>query len=1562
MNERPQPAARHATKRNNFPYPSSISIQKSATSSEKRSPAASPSEREIRLGELRQENSPNRPKNSYASEMEQHHRAGQTLFLRNRLSEAVDSYSHAIRVGLDELKHRNEMLSRLSKGRNVDKNEDSILMELGEAIAQVHFDMAHALEVCGKYADAKEEYGNGIGLLQNTCRKRNSDETLKRAFKNASRMESGIDVEEHRIGLQEDLESAMRKIENSSTMNAKEAARVNAMGCIKRLLRMEREAMGEQCYAVAKLKLKLAKLKCESGDLDNGLDDAESAIKTLKIVLGSRHALVGASCSFAASAYEKRVSMISGVAISSADAIDGLTADCKVMINRALELYADTLEPMQFKYSDDNSLVRPDVGEVFHKIGRLYAKKSNHSSALDAYHRSLESLGPSYQGFHSDAAFVWHDLARLHLASRKYQDVIDAADKSTQMARKVRSSSNNRRCERIEALAVWNLQIAGDAYSALNRDDEATRSYHDALAELKRIQPNSNSSRSYALGPLEESRLLKRIGMALLKQNKIEDAKVSLIDALRVMRLDRDSERSKDMPVLMADIGTLHLQTHDYNAALAVLRPCLKLYADQGVSDYSSEVQNAKDLFKRAQAQSSGRIDHSERDSFVQQHPISTQRRNIAAATSRAQVTPATLPSTEPSSNQTNISPRKLDAAFATGYSSSPNDQEKELTKQLAEAKTEIERLNRAHQAEVSMLKETHFANIRDKELSLSSELDRAKSEIVRLKEEQKNDATKLRELNAADNKQDEVKSLSSQLDKKITELAQARHMLKQMEAERDQEKKDRVQVMKSLRSEIDAAVAKTRSEMGSEIETLRKELSVSESSYQQVLKAIDEEKEELGKAHDIKMEQLMTENRALRESNQDINDLKEQMKTIMQENSLLKYDNRSLRCDKEALTTEAAALKEKLDKVSNEKTNEAVDQKTIAEKLRRTEIQLEAEKRRRAILEATLDKDDSSRQYQMQPMPGYPMFGYPHMPMNFGEKSDKKSKLLEVDLAAERENNEALEKNIAELTASLEKEKTALQTQRESLSASHEKEMNELFLELKKKEDDIAELSEIASQFHNVAAELSQTKELLEKKSKLADAYEHEHVLLAQIRETAATLEADLKEKTQEHDELVDQHQRMKKLHDDVASYYETEIEQLKAAKNETAQTLEAKLAAIKEMESAYQYDVAQLREELVEAKGQSSRLKFELDDLATSKTKELSESKGQLKVAMHEIQSLNSEISDLKQSIEVKHEEFVKIMADNEALSRSNQELNEAKGTIQSLLVENSNNQIEMDRLQGTLSDLQQENASYESQFEDLERVLDQMDSKLVNAETALQEKETAVKAAQERLASTQRELDSREKDADMIYDKYTELETSFNRVISSVIQKFETLLPEADAADSSLESLEEKKIKITTLSTIISNQLKDKDRQIDELKFDMSNTLRELDTLEAKYKQTRVDLATSMDACKNEQQLENDYDELMRYCADLENTVSESRSLGEQIHKLQHERKSQQEEISGLKESIEQLAEALKTAEEQKDVFQVRLKEALDDLEELENERNELKRDLDKTYTESAKLESS
>ena len=60
-------------------------------------------------------------------------------------------------------------------------------------------------------------------------------------------------------------------------------------------------------------------------------------------------------------------------------------------------------------------------------------------------------------------------------------------------------------------------QISGDAYTRLHRHEDATRSYQEACYEFKKILRSSNSSKIHnaSLGPVEEARLLRKLGRPL---------------------------------------------------------------------------------------------------------------------------------------------------------------------------------------------------------------------------------------------------------------------------------------------------------------------------------------------------------------------------------------------------------------------------------------------------------------------------------------------------------------------------------------------------------------------------------------------------------------------------------------------------------------------------------------------------------------------------------------------------------------------------------------------------------------------------------------------------------------------------------------------------------------------------------------------------------------------------------------------------------------------------------------------------------------------------------------
>jgi hypothetical protein len=157
----------------------------------------------------------------------------------------------------------------------------------------------------------------------------------------------------------------------------------------------------------------LSKAKFEYGDVEGGTVDADAAARTTKSVLGSSHAIVGAASSFVAGAYERRGNMMYDALIRSripgGDEDGGgkqvpLTPECKSMFTKALEWYADALGPMRYKYDGDNRddhrddrhdrVIRPDVGDVFRKISKLYTRRGNsRGSAVDACHRALEAYG-----------------------------------------------------------------------------------------------------------------------------------------------------------------------------------------------------------------------------------------------------------------------------------------------------------------------------------------------------------------------------------------------------------------------------------------------------------------------------------------------------------------------------------------------------------------------------------------------------------------------------------------------------------------------------------------------------------------------------------------------------------------------------------------------------------------------------------------------------------------------------------------------------------------------------------------------------------------------------------------------------------------------------------------------------------------------------------------------------------------------------------------------------------------------------------------------------------------
>ena len=995
------------------PYPSSISIQldglnsppgikspERKCNSEFRSPATSPGEERFRLKNgssndddddcHRQPNSPSSGNryddnsntmqgNMQGSELARYHSVGQHHFQSNRLSDAVDSYSTAIRLGLEELSARKGMISRLASHRDgnngraaasSDKHDDDdVMVHLGSSLAQVHADLGTTLEIAQRYGDAKKEWENGVGMLLHTCHVSKNDERVKVLKGNIGRMDRALSVKEERRRYTKDVEGAFQKLSNASNSSSVEnkapraAAQDEARKCIssaiRKLLRTERDSMGENSYAHAKLRLKLAKVKCEGGDIDGGLNDANSAVKTLKSVLGAKHTLVGAACLFAATVHERRATMIMENAnkrnsIGNEDEEGGtlLPPECNSLMKRALELYGDALGPLKYKYDYHNSeddgrddrqssAVQPDIAEVYHKIAKLYGKKGSHASSVDAYHRSLEAYGATgidrseitkksssyhqHHDVHPEAAIVWHDLAELHLSAKEYSNAIYAADKSSELARTVLKTSYN---ERVEVLPILANQIAGDAYGGLGRHEDATRSYQEGYYEFKKISGGSSKSRNASLGIVEEARLLRKLGLSLFRQNKLDDAKAQLMDALRILRSGKEGESSSELPDLLADIGLVHITVGEYTEAMNSLRMCLKMYADRGVSDHSHKVERANQLFKEAKR---GLMGQTSKGSSMMASP--PHRSPTASARSPLVGTPqsgSTFTSlTQPSTNYSRSSTRDSRVSGGPSLGSTPRGSPRSGHGTLQTLMEEFSEADRAwdRDSKVSHLHSSphcHGQGVFPKPPLTFEHEEAGKQEMAKLEEQHSY----------------EMQHLKKQLEDSQEMAQQYQLRLKDVEAERDQEKKDKVFAAAAHRKEVDA-VTETKmnqSATEAELDRLRKEVNVSETSYQELVTAIDDEKEKLIDAHESQVNELQNEIQQLRGQlkrsggiensrlSEDLFAKKYEVERLMQQGqkaskeiASLKSTNLTLQSEKDVALREVTALKERNDKLQSD-------------------------------------------------------------------------------------------------------------------------------------------------------------------------------------------------------------------------------------------------------------------------------------------------------------------------------------------------------------------------------------------------------------------------------------------------------------------------------------------------------------------------------------------------------------------------------------------------------------------------------------------------------------------
>ena len=755
------------------------------------------------------------------------------------------------------------------------------------------------------------------------------------------------------------------------------------------------------------------------------------------------------------------------------------------------------------------------------------------------------------------------------------------------------------------------------------------------------------------------------------------------------------------------------------------------------------------------------------------------------------------------------------------------------------------------------------------------------------------------------------------------------------------------------------------------EVEQLRNKLIVSETSYQQLVSAMDDDKERLTKLHEGKVRELHNEIETLKQyklkhhttsgggdkieysrlieelssKKHEIGVLKETNEKLSREVTTLTSTNRTLSTKNESLTKNVSSLKNtneslhvEVQRLSSEVAKakarvayDSVNQHSSAHannnsgnngsnsmmEIKKLEFELQSERNRRMILESSLQKEYDrggsnggggyAAAYPMMPFGCYP----PMMMGGGGGGNDSnnnnfgKMKTLEIDLATERASKEMMNNVIVELRTTHENEKEMMQSQYASFLSKHERECSNLMTKIGEQNSEIEELTEELSEVKSTKVDIGH--QLDGAMCELSDVKE-------QLKQTSCELSSIMEEKM----ELSNKVRRLERTEND---FIKTRDE-LRTIQSTLMNEKECRNR--KESECTYlQEDNDRIKKEYSEAiqlfESEMDKVKSDREDIRT----ELECSKGHLQRVMQDLEAMHTDSQHCKMALNNSQKD----------VQSKTEQLRQAKHQVKVLTQKH-------DELESKVSKLQDIVTTEQKTRTDNERILDETQGKLSMAERTIEE-----------LNKTSSSLKSERDGYKTRLSSLEELNKELNTLLRSIPRQLEAIMPanldlaqllpattrDSDAPkddDECEKNLSyELKSRISTLlhhicayNKELNDVIKSKDGALEKTEWNLSNTAKDLDTLEGKHNMLKEELAEMG-------YLQSDYDELLEQ---YELVVEEKGKLDECIKTLQDEK---------ARDANESLS---------------RLKEAVDDLEELERERDTIQAELTRVKSEFVKKE--
>jgi chromosome segregation ATPase len=743
---------------------------------------------------------------------------------------------------------------------------------------------------------------------------------------------------------------------------------------------------------------------------------------------------------------------------------------------------------------------------------------------------------------------------------------------------------------------------------------------------------------------------------------------------------------------------------------------------------------------------------------------------------------------------------------------------------------------------------------------------------------------------------------------------------VKELEAERDQDKMDRVFVI-------------------AELESMRKVVEITERSYQELVEAIDIEKEKINDVHASQLHQLQDEIDHLRETSnhtatrvqlseelaakiKEMSMLKEECHKLSRDISTLMATNNKLQSERDAACCEIDRLKSKtetlmsdlqhvssqLDQAKVQSSNKVPAHNTEIKKL---EYELQTERNRRVILEASLQKE-----YDKPPPPPacMPMpFGYPPMQMQMyapDNSSNGKLKILEIDLATEQKSKEMLENIVQEMTITHEEEKSLLQQELSNTSLDLRCSRAELDRVSEKVEDIRVVHDELSSRLDDTLNELADTT------NELADTKNQMLQLSCELSLT------------------IDERNEFKRKHSHAAKELLATKEDLQKMKAESRLDLKKVTETLHRKEA----EVDRLSSENARVKNEYKEALTKFEKLESKLSNEVQRLNNEVHRSNNEVQRLQIDLGTAKHHMESL---LVELEATHAELRTKDEQLTQARNEVNQARRDTSHAKLELNEMTNKFDELKEHICKLqESVSTDRNACIGQNDKtlgKLRKAEATIEKLNKVVSNLRKAEATIEKlnKVVSNLKSEKHLHQKMI-------AIIRSIPQQLEKMLPNLyspaastdDAPDdeSSNHALESLSSRISLLLTQINTQITEqnkaiqlKDTSIEKSQWNLSNTTEVLRKLESKYKALQETMAMLGD-------LQKDYDELL-----------------DQYELLVDERESSEDH------------ERHRVLQEERELFECRLKDAVDDLDELEGERDALKAEHCRLLAELARKDS-